>query len=49
MDATLDYRPGAGVFEDFWLRLRWANLWERDAARTGRDVRVILNYEIPLL
>ncbi|MCP5060036.1 MAG: OprD family porin [bacterium] len=49
LDATLDYRPETGLLENFWLRLRFATLNERGASRTGRDVRVIVNYDIPIL
>ena len=48
-NVTLDYRPPDGLLQNFWLRLRFANYERRGSERTARDVRVILNYEIPLL
>lgn len=49
LDLTLDYRPEDGPLLGFWLRLRYATLHDQGATRTGRDVRLILNYELPLL
>ena len=37
-----------GSWDGFSLRLRYANLWE-EGGRTGRQVRVILNFPISML
>jgi hypothetical protein len=45
-NITADYKPDWGFLDGFWLRLRGAVV-ERDQKST--DLRVIVNYEIPLL
>jgi hypothetical protein len=48
-DLTVDYKPPTGLFEGLWLRLRYAYVDVEGDSDTVRDIRVILNYEIPLL
>ncbi len=52
IDVTLDYRFLSGLLEGLWLRLRWAKV-EQDNDVNGAvdtsDVRVIANYEVPIL
>jgi hypothetical protein len=45
-NITADYKPDWGFLSGFWLRLRGAVV-ERDG--TSTDLRIILNYELPLL
>ena len=45
-NITADYKPNLGFLTGFWLRLRGAVV-ERDG--TSTDLRVILNYAIPVL
>jgi hypothetical protein len=48
LDADVQYRFTTGFWDGFWLRLRYANLWE-DGGRTVQQVRVILNFPISIL
>ncbi len=48
-DLTVDYKPATGLLEGLWLRLRYAHVDVDGDGATVRDIRVILNYEIPLL
>jgi hypothetical protein len=48
-DLTVDYKPPTGRLEGLWLRLRYAHVDVEGDGDTVRDIRVILNYEIPLL
>jgi len=44
--ATVDYRPPLKIFDNFWLRVRYA-FNDRDTSLGGNDradFRVILNY-----
>ena len=47
LDITLDYRFSEGLLDGLWIRLRGAWL-NRDDDNDERDLRAILNYEIPL-
>ncbi len=48
-DLTIDYKPPTGLLEGLWLRLRYAHVDVDGDGATVRDIRVILNYDIPLL
>ena len=53
-DLTIDYRPQRGylllpVTRNFWLRVRGVILDRENANELGYQVRVILNWEIPVL
>jgi hypothetical protein len=48
VDADIQYRFTGGFWDGFWLRLRFANLWE-EGGRTVQQVRVILNVPISFL
>ena len=48
LDADIQYRFTKGFWDGFWLRLRYANLWE-EGGRTVQQVRVTLNFPISLL
>ncbi len=47
-DLTIDYKPPSGLLEGLWARLRYAYL-DTSGSGTVHDVRLILNYSIPLL
>lgn len=47
-DFTIDLRQDKGLFENFWLRLRTAHVWDDDDAHR-EDYRIILNVDIPVL
>jgi hypothetical protein len=49
LDLTIDYRLNEGTWRGFWLRIRGSLLKEDGAAERRREVRIILNYEIPAL
>ena len=49
VDATLDYKVREGFFRGFWLRLRGSWLGDPAASGPATDVRLIINYELPLL
>ncbi len=48
-DLTVDYRVGEGRWRGFWLRIR-GSLLDVDGERNmSKEVRVIINYDIPAL
>jgi hypothetical protein len=49
VDVTFDYRVKSGWLKHFWLRVRGSWLSEELADRDGTDVRVILNYDFPVI
>ena len=49
VDVTFDYRVKKGWLQHFWLRVRGSWLNEELADRDGTDVRVILNYNFPVI
>jgi hypothetical protein len=49
VDVTFDYRVKRGWLRHFWLRVRGSWLSEELADRDGTDVRVILNYDFPVI
>jgi hypothetical protein len=49
LDLTIDYRLKEGLWRGFWLRLRGSLLKEDGAAERSKEVRIILNYQIPVL
>jgi len=48
VNLTLDYRVQGGLLRGLWLRARAAIHNENGAEETGHDLRIILNYEIPI-
>ena len=48
-DLTFDWRPERGLLRGIWFRLRGAVVKEAGAPKTGKEFRLILNYEIPAL
>jgi hypothetical protein len=48
IDGDIQYRITTGILDGFWLRLRFANVWE-EGGRTAQQVRVILNIPISFL
>ena len=49
LDLTLDYRFEKGGLRGLWLRLRGSNVHIDGEPRDSNEVRVILNYDIPIL
>jgi hypothetical protein len=49
IDVTIDYHLPAGRLEGLWLRLRYAYLDEDGDADPAHDLRLMLNYQIPIL
>ncbi len=47
-DVTVDYQRNEGPLRGFWLRVR-ASLLDTDGQQNSTDVRVILNYSVPVL
>jgi hypothetical protein len=48
VDLTLDYRPSEGRLRGVWLRAR-ASFLEDDPGGTTSELRLLLNYDLPLL
>jgi hypothetical protein len=48
-DLTLDYRLQKGRLRGLWLRVRGSLLDTDGVDRTGKELRVVLNYSIPVL
>jgi hypothetical protein len=48
-NVTLDYHFESGLLRGLWLRARASNLHVDGAARDSNNIRVILNYDIPVL
>ena len=49
VDVTFDYVFGEGTLKGLWLRARGAWRQEDGAPRDDYQIRVILNYELPIL
>ena len=49
LDVTLDYRVGAGLLRNLWIRARASWLHEEGARQDGSDLRLILRYDVPLI
>jgi hypothetical protein len=47
-NAILSFAYTKGFRDGFWLRLRYAHLWE-EGGRTGQQVRDTLNFPMSLL
>jgi hypothetical protein len=47
-NVTVDYHPLEGRLEGFWIRLRYAFLDVDGDADPAHDLRVMLNYQIPI-
>lgn len=48
-DYTLDYKPSSGPLEGFWLRARYAEVREKGEGKVTDELRIILNYTLPIL
>jgi hypothetical protein len=48
-DYTVDYKPSSGPLEGFWLRTRYAKVREDGLGKVTDELRVILNYSLPIL
>ncbi|MGI9292305.1 MAG: OprD family outer membrane porin [Gammaproteobacteria bacterium] len=48
-DYTLDYKPSSGPLEGFWFRTRYAKVREAGAGKVTDEIRVIVNYTLPIL
>jgi len=46
---TLDYKPSSGPLEGFWLRTRYANVRQDGQGKLTDELRIILNYSLPIL
>ncbi len=49
VDVAFDYHVKKGWLKHFWLRVRGSWLGEESADPDGSDVRVILNYNFPVV
>jgi hypothetical protein len=49
LDATLDYRIDRGWFQNLWLRIRGSWLHEQGAQQDGKELRVIIRYDFPVI
>jgi hypothetical protein len=49
LDLTVDWRVQKGPLRGLWVRVRGAFVNERDGGESQNELRVILNYELPLL
>lgn len=47
-DVTLEYKPDEGIFRGVWLRVRYATVDETGRRRDRDQLRVILNYTVPI-
>ena len=48
-DYTLDYKPTSGFLEGFWFRARYANVREKGLGKVTDELRIIVNYTLPIL
>jgi hypothetical protein len=48
-DYTLDYKPTKGALEGFWFRVRYAELRQDGLGKVIDELRVIVNYSLPIL
>ncbi len=48
-NITVDYKPPGGTLKGLWLRLRWAHLDINGNSDNVSDVRIVVNYQLPLL
>lgn len=46
---TIDYRPKRGILNGLWLRLSYAHVDEDGAGKVADEIRVIANYDLPIL
>ncbi|VGO23450.1 OprD family outer membrane porin [Pontiella sulfatireligans] len=49
VNITADYKVDEGILRGFWLRVRWSHLDFSGDAGNSDELRVILNYEFPIL
>jgi hypothetical protein len=48
-DITVDYKPEKMILEGLWLRFRYANIDFTGDEDSINDLRIIFNYNLPLL
>jgi len=48
-NITADYKVEEGLLRGLWLRVRWSNLDLSETGSDGEELRIILNFELPLL
>jgi hypothetical protein len=48
-DLTVDYKPPRGMLKGLWVRARYARLDIEGDGENVRDIRIIVNYNIPFL
>jgi hypothetical protein len=48
-DVTVDYRVPEGWAKDLWVRVRGSLLWTTGEGKNSQQVRVVLNWELPIL
>ena len=48
-DYTVDFKPQRGAFRGFWLRARYAKVSENGFGKVEDQIRIILNYSLPLI
>jgi hypothetical protein len=48
-NITADYKVDEGIFRGIWLRVRWSNLDFSNDLDDSDELRIILNYEFPIL
>lgn len=48
-DYTLDYKPSKGSLEGFWFRARYAKVREDGFGKVTDEIRLIVNYSLPIL
>ena len=46
-DVTVDWKPPGPPLKGLWIRVRYAEIDNDGEGATNRDIRLILNYEIP--
>ena len=49
LDLTIDYEISEGRWSGLWLRVRGSILKQDGANERSKEVRIIINYEIPAL
>jgi hypothetical protein len=49
VDYTLDYKPSTGIMKGFWFRARYARVDEDGLGKVTDELRLILNYSLPIL
>ena len=48
-DYTIDYKPKKGFLNGFWFRLRYTQIDEAGSGKMSDQIRLHLNYNLPIL